>query len=96
MGLFDKTDSSTFLYEMGAKARDKVTGFEGTITARYEFIAGCRQYGIEAKAKDGELKASTFDEERIELVPAPAADVKASPSGGPARPAPARTTSPGR
>jgi len=56
--------------KFGMKAKDMVTGFEGTITAKCEYIYGCTQYLItpktdkEGKKRDGEW----FDEGRIVLL----------------------------
>lgn len=78
-----------FKYAMGAQARDSITGFEGTITARYEFINGCRRYQLEA-LRDGDLKELVFDEERVVVLAAEPARVEARVTGGP-RAKPPRT-----
>ena len=52
----------------GKKAKDKVTGFEGIITAKCLYMYGCSQYLLtpqidkDGKKRDGEW----FDEGRIE------------------------------
>lgn len=54
----------------GKKAKDKVTGFKGIITARIDYMYGCAQYCLtpeidkEGKKKEGEW----FDEGRIEII----------------------------
>lgn len=54
----------------GKKGKDKVTGFEGIITAKAYFMYGCAQYGLcppvdnEGKRRDLEY----FDEGRIEIL----------------------------
>ena len=54
--------------KFGKKAKDKVTGFEGTITAKCLYMYGCSQYLLtpqidkDGKKRDGEW----FDEGRIE------------------------------
>lgn len=60
----------TFKFEMGLPARDTITGFQGVITSRTQFINGCNRYGIEPKMdKDGKLpEVHAFDEARIELI----------------------------
>ncbi len=54
---------------LGLMAQDTVTGFKGIIASRHEYLNGCVQYSLEAKAKDGD-KPSCFyvDEQQIEIV----------------------------
>ena len=78
-----------FKFEFGDKVRDTVTGFEGTVTARYEYINGCRRYYVEALVKELP-KGFTFDEEVLETTGAAKLEVAAEPSGGP-RDTPPRT-----
>jgi hypothetical protein len=53
----------------GKKARDKITGFEGIITGKCEFLYGCNQYGITPPAKESETKSTQwFDDGRIEII----------------------------
>lgn len=41
-------------FELGEKAKDKLTEFEGIVTARCEFLNGCIQYELQpTKLKDG-------------------------------------------
>lgn len=78
---------------MGKKARDKVTGFEGVIVAKISYLTGCDQYGITPPAKDGEVKSTQyFDVGRIEIIGAAvtAAEVAGPRDGGPNRDAPTR------
>lgn len=54
---------------LGKKAKDKVTGFEGIIVGRIEYLFGCNQYGIAPEAKDGKVNETNwFDEGRIEVL----------------------------
>lgn len=54
---------------LGKKAKDKITGFEGIIIGKCEYLFGCNQYGIAPPAKDGETKSVCwFDEGRIEII----------------------------
>lgn len=56
-----------FKIEMGEKVKDSVTGFCGVVTARTEYMTGCRQYAVTPKvgkgneARDGQW----FDEDRL-------------------------------
>lgn len=86
--LFGSKDS-----KMGKQARDKVTGFEGIITARCEYLTGCAQYGISPPAKDGKVENTLyFDEGRVEVIGAgvTAESVASAKTGGPNRDAPQR------
>lgn len=54
---------------LGKKAKDKVTGFEGIITAKVIYLYGCTQYCITPPAKDGKVEDSRYyDEGRIEII----------------------------
>ena len=58
---------SEFIFKLGAKAKDKITGFDGIIIGRADHITGCNTYGLKPKInKDGEIKeAEWFDEGMI-------------------------------
>lgn len=56
------------MLKLGVKARDKITGFEGIIIGRAQYITGCDQYVIAPKAKKGRCEsAQWFDEGRVEV-----------------------------
>ncbi|MEW8027811.1 MAG: hypothetical protein AB2806_08740 [Candidatus Thiodiazotropha sp.] len=58
------------MIELGKKARDKITGFEGVVIAKVTYLTGCDQYGLTPPAKDGKVNDTQyFDEGRIELIP---------------------------
>lgn len=61
-----------FQYGLGWKAKDILTGFEGTIVYRVEFMTGCDQYGIQPyidPLKKNEIPDSKqFDEGRLEIL----------------------------
>lgn len=49
-----------FLHELGKRAKDKITGFEGVLTARCEFLT---------ELKDGKpIDSIYFDEAQIEII----------------------------
>lgn len=51
--------------ELGTKARDIVTGFEGVVTAHAQHITGCDTLFLNPPAKDGEVKdGAWFDIDR--------------------------------
>jgi len=59
-------------FAMGSKVKDKITGFEGTITAVTFYLYGCTQYLVQPIAKDGEQKEPDFiDESGLELLAEP-------------------------
>lgn len=84
---------SQFTIALGAKVKDKVTGFTGFVVGRVEYLTGCNQYGIVPQAKGGEASApgaSYFDEGRLTVLKggiAPAS-VQTPVRGGPNRDAP--------
>ncbi len=61
---------TAWVFQLGAKVKDTVTGFKGTTTARIEYLNGCRQYCVESKLdKEGKLqKAPYVDEGQLELL----------------------------
>jgi hypothetical protein len=79
------------MIELGKKARDKVTGFEGVITGRAQYLTGCDQYVVVPLVKDGSFqRGEWFDEGRLEVIGEgiSAADVAGTRPGGPQRDAP--------
>lgn len=58
---------SEFEYNFGDTVRD-VTGFTGVVTARSEFMNGCRRYCVETTGKADDTKEYWFDEGRLTLV----------------------------
>ena len=54
---------------LGKEAKDKITGFEGIIIGKINYLFGCAQYGIAPKSKDGKVKDTNwFDEGRVEII----------------------------
>lgn len=80
------------MHQLGKKARDRITGFEGTLTGRAEYLTGCTQYALAPRVgDDGKIQATEwFDEGRIEVVGdgIAAAAVAGPTNGGPQRDAP--------
>jgi hypothetical protein len=54
---------------LGKKAKDKITGFEGIIVGKCTYLFGCATYGIApAVIKEGKVESTVwFDEGRIEV-----------------------------
>jgi len=60
-----------FAFECGDKVRDLVSGLEGKIMGRSNYLTGCNRYAIVAKGLDKEGKKQewqNFDENQLELV----------------------------
>ena len=77
------------MIELGKKAKDEITGFEGTITGRAQYLYGCDQYCIVPPVdKEGKIgKGEWFDEGRVKIVGigTDAKDVTVEKPGGPQR-----------
>lgn len=74
----------SFRYELGSKAKDKITGYIGLIVARTEWLYGCRRYVLQAQeVKDGKpLESLCIDEDAITLI-VPAEPHAVRSTGGP-------------
>lgn len=62
-----------FKYNLGDEVKDAISGFQGIVTARIDYITGCARYIVQPQTlgKEGEPhKSSTFDENTLELVQA--------------------------
>ena len=59
-----------FNHELGLLAKDKITGFQGIITVRCQFLTGCNRYCLQpTELKDGKpIDSIYFDEAQIEIV----------------------------
>jgi hypothetical protein len=59
-----------FTHELGLLGKEKITGFEGILTARCEYLTGCNRYCIQPLklTKEGvPCESIYFDEEQIEI-----------------------------
>lgn len=59
-----------FKFDIGSTLKCKITGFEGILAARTQWIANCNTYTLKPKSlnKDGELQdAKGFDEPMLDL-----------------------------
>lgn len=57
--------------ELGDKGRHAITGFEGIVTARVEYLTGCNQLCLQPqgiKPDGGTHEALYFDEPYVDLV----------------------------
>ena len=79
---------------LGKKGKDKITGFEGIIISKIEYLFGCAQYGLAPQVYDVALnkrgETEYFDEGRIEIIDAGVnpKSVKVKKNGGVNRDAP--------
>ena len=55
-----------FKFELNATLRDKVTGIEGKVTVRADYITGNNRYLLEYTSRDGVLCEAWIDEDRLE------------------------------
>lgn len=59
--------------KLGDRARDIVSGFEGIVVAKIQYLTGCDRYSLEGKHVLGakaEDYYQTFDASRLELIEA--------------------------
>ena len=54
--------------KMGDYIRDRVTGFEGHVTATVRYLTGCNQVGVENKDNIGVDEIRWIDEQRVEVI----------------------------
>lgn len=56
--------------KLGGKVRDRVTGFEGVVVARTDWLYGCSRFGVQSSGmKDGvPLAAQWFDEQSLDAL----------------------------
>lgn len=86
-----------FKYELGSKAKCKITGYEGLIVARTEWLYGCRRYVLQSSKIQDSGKPSeplSADEDGIDIVEAAAPHPM--PSTGGDAPMPTRQAEPSR
>ena len=54
--------------KLGGKVKDPITGFEGIVTTRCEYLHGPPRVLVEAKVHDGKLNSEWFDESRLTVI----------------------------
>lgn len=73
-----------FAIQLGSKVRDDITGFEGIVTGRADYITGCRQYLITPKGtKTKRNDSSWFDEDRLRVLSVKKVSFPNKNDGGP-------------
>ncbi len=75
---------------LGKKAKDKVTGFKGTIISKVSYLTGCDQYGIVPLAVKNETADTEYYDVSRVIITEPVKKVKRENTdrGGPNRDAP--------
>jgi len=70
---------------LGDKVKDRITGFDGIVVCRAEWLNGCVRFTVQpTKLKDGRaIDTDCFDENQLVLLKAGAYQDSAAPSGGP-------------
>lgn len=59
-----------FKFDLGQLVRDKITGFNGIVVARTEYLTGCSRYSVQSRKLDEKGKPQdwlAFDEDQLEL-----------------------------
>lgn len=61
---------TSFKHELGLRAKDPISGFEGIIVSRVNYVFGCAHYGLASEKTEGgaTIKTEYFDEARIEII----------------------------
>ena len=60
-----------FKFGLGVKVKDIVTGFQGIVDYRVQYLTGCNRYGVQPTTLDKDkkiLKAEVFDENRLKCL----------------------------
>ena len=59
-----------FKFKLGEVAKDKITGFEGVVIARSQWLNSCNTYSVQSKelVKGAPVERQHFDEPQLELV----------------------------
>lgn len=61
-----------FKINLGAKVKDKISGYTGLVTGRSEWLYGCRTYTVKAQGLNKEsgkpFDSIACDEEQLEVV----------------------------
>jgi hypothetical protein len=63
--------------KLGQKVRDIVSGAEGVVVAKTEYLNGCVQFGVRPRSTDGTYPNTTyFDAEWLEVIDETSIQVK--------------------
>lgn len=58
------------MINLGDKVRDRITGYEGIVMSKCEYLNGCIQFGVQAKkTKEGKLpKIEWIDDIQLKVI----------------------------
>lgn len=64
------SDEKIFKFQLGDKLKDRITGYEGLVTARHQYLNGCKRYTLDRPLdKDGKVQeAQWFDEAILSFI----------------------------
>ena len=85
-GKSKRVQQPNFKFNIGDKVKDTITGFQGIITARTQWLNNCNTYNVQSQElKDGQPTDRVFfDEPQLELVESDVYEPKQT-TGGPER-----------
>lgn len=66
--------------ELGVDARDRISGWEGVVVARYEYLNGCQRYEIGGVTREGKPEGFVFDAQQIEVLSEPRQELLGMPA----------------
>ena len=68
--MFGKKKEPEFIFNLGDKVKDAITGFTGIVTLRSQWLNNCNTYGVQPmELKDGApQERQGFDEPQLEIV----------------------------
>lgn len=64
----DEPDINDERINLGDKAKDTVSGFEGIVSSKHIYLNGCVRFALEGADKDGAPTGHVFDEQQIEVL----------------------------
>ena len=69
-----------FKYKLGSTAKDKLSGYQGTVVARMEWYHGCIRYVVQSpELHEGKpVESQSFDEEQVKVTKTPRSDVESN------------------
>lgn len=92
MGIFGAKEKAKKI-ELGARVRDKITGFTGIVVARTEYLTGCTRVSLQSEelVEGKPLPWECFDEDQCMLISDDAPlDLNIKTPGGPQQFEPSR------
>lgn len=81
-----KKKEPKFKFDCGDRVQDIVTGFEGIVMHRTQWLTNCNTYGIKPPKLDKNgipIDSESFDEPRLKIVRAKVVELPAKKTGGP-------------